>query len=110
MLERRWNERMPLNLPVDIAYAGSQLGGYRTRDIGVGGVFVEVPGEGILTVETTVELFFLINLGSRINEHRIKARVKRVVMDGIGMMFQDFDARAFRSLQEVLHYYQNNAN
>jgi hypothetical protein len=102
--ERRWTERTPLNVAVDLAYAGTQAGEYRTRDIGLGGVFVELPKATDLVTETPVELIFKLGEGERLTKHRINARVVRVTDDGIGMMFRDFDASAFRSLQEVLRY------
>jgi PilZ domain len=106
-MERRWTERTPVNVPVDLAYAGTQTGEYRARDIGLGGVFVELPGEVILVVETPLDLIFILGSGVHLNKFRISARVVRVVADGVGMMFRDFDADAFRSLQEVLRYNQS---
>lgn len=107
VMERRWTERTLINVPVDLSYAGMQSGEYRTRDIGLGGVFVELPKEVTLAEETPVELTFKLGRGDNLTKHRINARVVRVSRDGVGMMFRDFDAIAFRSLQEVLLYNQN---
>ena len=107
--ERRWTERTPMNIPVDLSYAGTHAGECRTRDIGLGGVFVEAPGTLDLAPETPVELIFKLGAGDRLTKHRINARVVRVTDGGIGMMFRDFDATAFRSLQEVLRYKQGEA-
>jgi len=103
-MERRWTERTPINVAVDVAYAGKQAGEYRTRDIGLGGVFVELPEETDIAAETPVELIFKLGSGVYLTKHRINARVVRVTSDGLGMMFRDFDATAFRSLQEVLRF------
>jgi hypothetical protein len=103
-MERRWTERTPIDIAVDLAYAGTQAGEYRTRDIGLGGVFVEVSQTADLAAETPVELIFKLGTGEHLTKHRINARVVRVTDDGVGMMFRDFDASAFRSLQEVLRY------
>ena len=103
-MERRWTERTPINVPVDLAYAGIQVGEYRTRDIGLGGVFVEMPAESKPAAETSVELTFKLGAADSASKHRINARVVRVVQDGVGMIFRDFDAGAFRCLQEVLRY------
>lgn len=105
-MERRWTERTPIDVPVDLSYAGMQTGECRTRDIGLGGVFVEIPGAANLAQETSVELTFKLGSGADVTKHRIHARVVRVTADGVGMMFRDFDAGAFRSLQEVLRYKQ----
>jgi hypothetical protein len=108
-MERRWTERTSINVPVDLAYAGIQTEECRTRDIGLGGVFVELPKEVSLAADTAVELTFKLGTAPQLTKHRINARVVRVTGDGVGMMFRDFDAIAFRSLQEVLLYNQNNA-
>ena len=108
-MERRWTERTSINVPVDLAYAGIQTEECRTRDIGLGGVFVELPKEVNLAADTPVELTFKLGTAPQLTKHRINARVVRVTGDGVGMMFRDFDAIAFRSLQEVLLYNQNNA-
>lgn len=106
-MERRWTERTSINVPVDLSYGGVQTEDCRTRDIGLGGVFVELPGETNLAGETAVELTFKLGTSPNVTKHRINARVVRVAEDGAGMMFRDFDAIAFRSLQEVLLYNQN---
>ena len=106
-MERRWTERTPINVPVDLTYAGMQSGEYRTRDIGLGGVYIVMPSEGNLAKETPVELTFKLGSGVQSTNHRINARVVRIGADGVGMMFRDFDAGAFRALQEVLRYKQS---
>ena len=106
-MERRWTERTSINVPVDLSYTGVQTEECRTRDIGLGGVFVELPKTVNLAAETPVELTFKLGSGPQLTKHRINARVVRVSGDGVGMMFRDFDAIAFRSLQEVLLYNQN---
>lgn len=106
VMERRWTERTPINVPVDLSFAGMQAGEYHTRDIGLGGVFVEMLKENKPTQKTSVELTFKLGSGMNLTKHRINARVVRIAEDGVGMMFRDFDAGAFRSLQEVLRYKQ----
>ena len=106
-MERRWTERTSINVPVDLSYGGVLTEECRTRDIGLGGVFVELSSNADLTEETSVELTFKLGASPNLTKHRINARVVRVADDGVGMMFRDFDAIAFRSLQEVLLYNQN---
>ena len=106
-MERRWTERTSINVPVDLSYGGLQTEDCRTRDIGLGGVFIELPTEANIAAEMAVELTFKLGASPNLTKHRINARVVRVTEDGVGMMFRDFDAIAFRSLQEVLLYNQN---
>jgi len=107
LMERRWTERTPIDVPVDLSYAGMQTGECRARDIGLGGVFVALPKEISLAEETPVELTFILGEGGHVTKHHINARVVRVSQEGVGMMFRDFDAVTFRSLQEVLRYKEN---
>ncbi len=103
-MERRWTTRAEVHLPVDLACAGAHSPGCRTRDIGLGGVFVELPADISLPADEQVELTFRLGNGENITRHRIRARVVRVTTQGVGMVFRDFDATTFRSLQEVLRY------
>ena len=107
-MEQRWSTRSRIALDVDLIYEGAERKGCRTRDIGLGGVFLEINREAP-PKDSTVELTFRIGRGADAAEHRIMAKVVRVSHDGIGLMFRDFDARAFRSLKELIHYTQGNS-
>ena len=106
-MEQRWSTRSRIALDVDLVYEGSERKGCRTRDIGLGGVFLEISRD-VPPKDATVELTF--RLGKDDNtRHKIKAKVVRVSHDGVGLMFRDFDARAFRSLKELIHYTQGSS-
>ncbi len=105
-MEQRWSPRTRVNLDVDLLIKGKEIGGCRTRDIGMGGAFVEVSND-FETEKAIVELVFKLGSGNQFTKHKIKAIIVRVVDDGIGLMFRDFDASAFRSLQEILQYAQS---
>ena len=97
-MERRWTTRAQVSL----LQSGTHTEGCRTRDVGLGGVYIELPPNLKLFAESHVELIFRLGEGSEITKHRVKARVVRVGDTGAGMMFRDFDATTFRSLQEIL--------
>ncbi len=101
-MERRWTTRARVNLPVELLQAGTHTEGCHTVDVGLGGVYLEVPPNVRLFAESHVELIFKLNDGTEVTKHRVKARVVRVGDTGAGMMFRDFDATTFRSLQEIL--------
>ncbi|MEK7323017.1 MAG: PilZ domain-containing protein [Pseudomonadota bacterium] len=103
-MERRWTTRTRVNLPVELLQAGTHTEGCRTRDVGLGGVYLEVPSNVKLFAESHVELIFRMGEGGELTKHRVKARVVRVGDAGAGMMFRDFDASTFRSLQEILRF------
>ncbi len=103
MIERRWTARTPINLDVEVLSHGAGMVACKALDIGLGGVFLKINPDEILP-DSNVELYFLLGAGEARLKHKIKAKVVRATTHGIGLMFRDFDATAFRSLQEVLHY------
>jgi hypothetical protein len=103
-MEQRWSPRTRADLDVDLSFHGEVVSGCKVRDIGMGGLFIEI--EKAFPRETVVELKFKIRADGQDTKHRIRATVARACDDGLGMMFCDFDAGTFRSLQEVLHYVQ----
>lgn len=108
-MEQRWSPRTRVDLDVDLSYGSEELMGCKTRDIGMGGVFIELADDKKPSEETVVDVVFKIAEGQELTQHRIKATVVRNNEHGIGLMFRDFDANTFRSLQEVLHHVQSNS-
>jgi len=104
IMERRWTARARINLPVEMNHAGTHTEGCYTHDVGLGGVCLKVPPHVKVFNESHVELTFRVGEGSQITKHRIKARVVWVSDEEAGLMFRDFDASAFRSLQEILRF------
>jgi len=102
-MEHRWSLRTPIELDVDLNCEGLGQLGCRTRDIGLGGVFLEGSAD-FPPKNANVELTFNLDSSEGTTRHKIKARVVRIADDGIGLMFRDFDVGAFRSLQEVLRH------
>lgn len=103
MNERRWTVRTPVNLDVEVLNQDGELAVCKALDIGLGGVFLKI-NRGEIFPDSSVELIFLLGTSAHRIKHKIKARVVRMSEQGMGLMFRDFDATAFRSLQEVLRY------
>ncbi len=103
-MEQRWSPRTRADLDVDLSFRGEILSNCKVRDIGMGGLFIEVKKE--FPRDTVVELKFKLKSAGQDTRHRLRATVARSSDNGLGMMFCDFDAGTFRSLQEVLHYVQ----
>jgi len=95
-MEQRASDRRPVAIEVDIFQRGAPVRHGRTRDVGLGGAFVEGPG---LPLRAEVELAFRIP-GAR--ERRLRARVVRVEDGGSGVAFHDLDLGAVRALQDVI--------
>lgn len=100
-MERRWTTRTKVALAVDLACEGGETLRCTTDNIGLGGVFVRAPGRAMVTGQN-VELTFSLAANPTPEQHRLRAKVVRSTDAGIGLMFCDFDATAFRSLQRVM--------
>ncbi|MBI2778293.1 MAG: PilZ domain-containing protein [Gammaproteobacteria bacterium] len=102
-MERRWTARAPIYLDVGLFFQGKEISVCKTRDIGLGGVFLE-SAQPLLPKEAQVELIFMLGSGAQRIKHKIRAKVARLAEEGMGLVFRDFDATAFRSLQEVMRH------
>ncbi len=100
MIEKRWSSRQPLRLEVDVECDGNSFNG-QTIDVGLGGAFVETESSRFQQ-DKDVTLHFQPEQDSRIESVGLNARVVRVCDEGIGLMFQNFDANAYRSLKTVM--------
>jgi hypothetical protein len=92
-----------LKLPVLLDSPGA--GGVRcaSRDIGMGGMFLEAAASNFSKGE---EVNVLISLPSEEGGvgHSLTARVTRIAKDGVGIAFFNPDTATFRTLQELLKY------
>ncbi len=102
MIEKRWSSRQPLQLEVNLEYGGSQVNG-RTLDIGLGGAFVQTDIYHF-EQDRDVVLRFDSSKDADVASTDLNARVVRVADQGVGLMFQNFDADAYRSLKTVMSY------
>ncbi len=75
-----------------------------TRDISFGGAFVAMKGIPRPALDSKLDLVFKLGDDAHTTKYRVHARVVRETDDGIGLMFKDFDASAFRSLRELLRH------
>ena len=107
-MEQRWSTRTRARLEIDLSCQGMANKRCYTRDIGLGGVFLELGQNAAPPRDSIVELVFNFDHGTVTGSHRIRGKVVRVVEDGVGLMFRDFDANAFRSLRELINYCQSN--
>lgn len=105
-MEKRWSERKALRVGVDVYRQGELLGCCVSRDIGLGGTYLNMDEDSGFNLRNSsdVELVFSLKKADRGSQHRINARVTRVDADGAGLKFRNFDTGVFRSLQEILSY------
>lgn len=102
-MERRWTTRTPARLNVDLYFQSMEVVNCQTRDVSFGGVFLEM-NQWLPPVDAAIDLVFRLGDAGNYRKYRIPAKVVRTTPDGVGIMFRDFDAAAFRSLREVLRH------
>lgn len=99
--EVRWSVRKPLNLDVDLYFKGYEYTGCRTRDIGLGGLFVEFKRADI-PQDAEVQIVIRLFKDGNKKIHKFRTTVAHASERGYGLAFQDFDIVSFRMLQDIL--------
>lgn len=102
-MERRWTERSLARLDVELHSSDEDIAMCMTRDISFGGAFVEMKAERP-ELDSKLDLVFKLRENEQNTKYRVHAKVVRMTDDGFGVMFNNFDASAFRSLREVLRH------
>lgn len=105
-MERRWTIRTKMRLNVEIAAEGGSHLQCATEDVGLGGVYVTPMVTGLVAGQN-VEITFRLGATGATELHSLRAKVVRADEKGVGLMFREFDANSFRSLQRVMR--QRNA-
>ena len=100
-MEHRWSLRAPIRIDIDLDCPGVGATTCTTRDIALGGVFVEMP-DVLPPKNADVDLVIHLYAEGRPTQYRVKAKVVRVTRDGVGLMFRDYDMVTYRSLREVI--------
>ncbi len=101
IMENRWSIRKPVSLEVELYYQGKPCACCKTRDIGLGGMFLELR-DSTIPRYGKVELDVEVECGGVRRQHRFTATVVHSSDQGLGVMFQEFSIADFRILQEVL--------
>lgn len=99
--ETRWSSRKPVNLDIDLHFQGHEYTGCRTRDIGLGGMFVEFR-HADMPKSTEVEIVVRLFKDGSKQCYRFRATVAHASNGGYGLAFQDFDVEAYRAVQDIL--------
>lgn len=103
-MENRWSDRRELQLDVDVFRDGAKLCTCQSRDVGLGGAFLDMQLGDSLAEDENLELVFHLMSEQNPIKHNLHAKVVRVTNDGVGLKFHDFDTSVFRSLQEIMSY------
>jgi len=100
-MEHRWSSRKAIELDVTVESHDGRIRA-RTQDVGLEGMYLRVPVH-CLEENTPVELIFALGRGRQARTHRVKACVVRRGRNGVGVMFLEFTADAFRYLEDLLY-------
>jgi len=103
-MENRWSDRRELRLTVDVYRNGEKLCSCQSRDVGLGGAFLDLEHAHPIEPDDNVDLVFHLLSGDRQVKHNLHARIVRVTNEGVGLKFHEFDTSVFRSLQEIMSY------
>jgi hypothetical protein len=104
-MDNRWSNRKDLDINVDIYYHGDKLATGRSRDVGLGGAYLDsLSINQNLIIDSHVELIFHLIEGNSDVKYALHARIVRIDKDGVGLKFRDFDTGVFRSLQQIMTY------
>jgi hypothetical protein len=106
MMENRWSGRRQLRLNVDVFRNGQKVCSCTSRDVGLGGAFLDMEQTHAMTQDDNIELVVHLLSGQTPIKHSLPARIVRVTGEGVGLKFQAFDTSVFRSLQEIMSYRQ----
>ncbi|MCR4301267.1 MAG: PilZ domain-containing protein [Sulfuricaulis sp.] len=100
MTEKRQHSRSLVRLEVELAYSGGGTRRAETRDLGIGGLFVELTGEP-LAMGTPLTITFL-STAHHPGPYSMRARVQRQTPDGLAMTFIEFSLDDLRFIEALL--------
>ncbi len=100
-VEHRYSVRKPLNLPVELFHHKQSLGYFNTQDISHQGAFIDADQLYLFCNDFVHITFFMRDILTA-REFRLKALVRHMSKQGIGVMFADDLPDFFRVLQGLL--------
>jgi hypothetical protein len=107
-MERRWGMRRPVDVEVVLDNQPASLLRGRIGNISIGGLFVKTEPTA-LRLHAPIELVLLLDDRSGTRVYRLPAIVVRLTDDGVGLMFDQYDVNAFRTLVVLLLEQQKNS-
>ena len=101
MTEKRRHRRRSIQLDVELVYPEGGSSRVKTRDLSIGGLFVEVIGNQPPKVGTLLTVTFL-SAPHQSGTYSLKARVQRLTDNGIAMTFIEFGLDDLRFIETIL--------
>jgi hypothetical protein len=100
-MERRWGVRRPVEVDAWIDCQPACLLEGQISNISIGGLYVRTNASG-LRLNAPVELVLTLDDEHETRVYRLPAVVVRLNEDGAGLMFDQYDVNAFRTLVVLL--------
>ena len=101
-VEQRWNERRAVQFEVNLNADGQPPQQAVCRDLGFGGMYVEIDPQAISLNEGLYVDLRLGNAGQS-KHHSIPARVVRIGTEGAGLMFSGFKRESVKMLRDAIY-------
>ena len=100
MTEKRKHRRSSIQLDIELVYPDGGSSRVKTRDLSIGGLFVEAIGNQPPKVGTLLTVNF--SAPHQSGTYSLKARVQRLTLNGIAMTFIDFGLDDLRFIETIL--------
>lgn len=101
MTEKRRYRRSNIQLDIELIYPDGGSSRVKTRDLSIGGLFVEATGNQPPKLGTLLTVSFL-SAPHQGGTYSLQARVQRLSLNGIAMTFIDFDLDDLRFIETIL--------
>lgn len=101
--ELRLYTRVEARLPVSIIYNNVPIADCYTKNISVGGLFVEVHDLG-LSVNSLIQVRFNVDMNNLLYNMNIPAIVKRIETDGLAVVFERIEQGAEELIQRNINH------
>ena len=100
-MEKRKHPRSQVSLNVELAFPGGRTRNATTRDLSIGGFFVESKENESPSIGTPLSVTFLTT-PHHADPYSIRARVQRLTPKGFAMTFIDFSLDDLRFIEKLL--------
>ncbi|WP_455207361.1 PilZ domain-containing protein [Kaarinaea lacus] len=101
--ESRLYTRVEARIPVSIIYNNVPIADCYTKNISVGGLFVEVHDLG-LSVNSLIQVRFNVDMNNLLYNMNIPAIVKRIEANGIAVVFERIEQGAAELIQSNINH------
>jgi len=101
LTEKLKHRRSSIQLDVELVYPEGGSSRVKTRDLSIGGLFVEAVGNQPPKLGTLLTVTFLSD-PHQSGTYSLKARVQRLSLNGIAMTFIDFGLDDLRFIEAIL--------